>query len=258
VLTVEKTDVLFADAGGDSVASPGDELLLVELVAELAIRCRSGIQGRQMVTGHENEALRVDLTQGARIVGEGPRTVVKLLNGPIHLRIGIQSPNLNRIRMARSVDFVGQVTVDAETVRYDQQENVILASGGVVVKRPGTILTAEKVRVNRSTYDGEAAGRVVLRTEGTVVRGDYVSLNLADETGWIEDGEIEFPATRSEYVILGERMSKGFGQNYRVRSGVLTTCRCGGLDGSAIECDFAYSDAFGRSVSLAARFAGCG
>jgi len=123
-----------------------------------------------------------------------------------------------------------EVTVDAETVRYDQQENVILASGGVAVKRPGSILTADTVRVNRSTYDGEAAGRVVLRTEGTVVRGDYVHLNLADETGWIEGGEIEFPAAQSEYVILGERISKGFGQNYRVSSGVLTTCRCGGLE----------------------------
>jgi LPS-assembly protein len=121
-----------------------------------------------------------------------------------------------------------EVTVDAETIRYDQQANVIHASGGVAVSRAGTTLTANEVTVNRTTYEAEARGDVVIASEDGVVRGEHVHVNLTDETGSIEQGNIHLEETR--YTVTGARMNKGVGQSYRVEDGEITTCRCGGLE----------------------------
>jgi LPS-assembly protein len=158
---------------------------------------------------------------------------VRRAAGGTRLRVRIRpDPTAAGIRARRAVipgrGGEREVTVDAETIRYDRQKNVIHASGGVAITRPGTAVTAEDVLVNQATYDAEAHGNVVVRTEGTVVRGEHVQLNLDDETGWIEQGEVELPTTG--YLLSGEQLSKGFGQTYRVERGILTTCRCGGLE----------------------------
>jgi LPS-assembly protein len=121
-----------------------------------------------------------------------------------------------------------EVTVDAEAVGYDRQTGVVDARGGVAITRPGMALTADEVRIQPSTYEGEASGDVVLRTDAVTVRGQYMHLNLIDETGVIEHGEVELP--RTGYLITGGQLSKGYGQTYRIRDGVCTTCRCGGLE----------------------------
>jgi LPS-assembly protein len=122
----------------------------------------------------------------------------------------------------------GEVTLDAETVDYDRQTNTIVARGGVSITRPGTLLRADEVLVNRSTYEGEASGNVVLETDDTTVRGEHLELDLDDETGWVEEGEIDLRTTG--YIVLGDRIEKGYGQQYSVDNSVITTCRCGGLD----------------------------
>lgn len=124
-----------------------------------------------------------------------------------------------------------EIAVDAEVLGYERQGSVIHARGGVAVTRPGMTLTAEEVRINRETSEGQARGDVVLRTDGVTARGDYAQLNLTDERGFFESGEVDLPKTG--YVITGDRLQKGFGQTYRVRDGTFTTCRCGGLEAPA-------------------------
>lgn len=141
----------------------------------------------------------------------------------------IVSPHGSRARHEiGGPDAAGEVTLDAESVGYDQQANVLHARGGVAITRPGTSLTADEVRVNRATYKGEARGDVVLRTDDVTLRGEYVQIDLEDETATVEHGEVELP--RTGYRIAGGQLEKGYGQTYRIRDGVLTTCRCGGLE----------------------------
>jgi LPS-assembly protein len=123
---------------------------------------------------------------------------------------------------------LGEVTLDAETVNFDRPSNTIIASGGVAITRPGTVLRADEVRVHRSTYEGRARGNVVMETGDTTIRGDYLQIDLDDETGWVEHGEIDLETTG--FVVLGDRIEKGHGQHYSVDNSILTTCKCGGLD----------------------------
>lgn len=121
-----------------------------------------------------------------------------------------------------------ELTLDAEVIDYESRGHIINARGGVAVTRPGMTLMADEVRVDRSTHDGEARGNVVLQSERATLRGDYMELNLTDETGSVESGQVDLQA--SGYRITGGRISKGYGQTYHVRDGIFTTCRCGGLE----------------------------
>ena len=124
-----------------------------------------------------------------------------------------------------------EIAVDAEVLGYERQGSIIRASGGVAVTRPGMTLTADEVRIDRETSEGQARGDVVLRTDGVNARGDYAQLDLTDERGFIENGEVDLPKTG--YVITGDRLQKGYGQTYRARDGTFTTCHCGGLESPA-------------------------
>jgi len=146
----------------------------------------------------------------------------------LHIRpLGPGEPRPRREVIPRGGDE-REIAVDAEVLGYERQGSVIHARGGVAITRPGTTLTADEVRINRETSEGQARGDVVLRTDDVTARGDYAQLDLTDERGVIERGEVELP--RTGYLITGERLQKGYGQTYRVRDGTLTTCRCGGLE----------------------------
>ena len=55
----------------------------------------------------------------------------------------------------------GEVTIDAEHVEYDQRANVITARGAVKITRGDMVLTADTVKVNRTTQVADAQGNVV-------------------------------------------------------------------------------------------------
>jgi LPS-assembly protein len=123
----------------------------------------------------------------------------------------------------------GEVTVDAATIDYDQQANVITAHGAVKITRGEMVLTAETVRVHRATQLAEAEGNVVLTDSQGTVTADAMTLNLVEETGALEQGSVFL--NKNHYQLTGSHFEKFPGQSYRIDRGRFTTCLC--RDGGA-------------------------
>ncbi len=117
-----------------------------------------------------------------------------------------------------------RVRVDADALGYEEDGDVVSARGNVVVTKGDARLTADTVRVRRSRNALDARGNVVLTDPQGDVRADRLRLELADETGTIQNGTIRLP--RRQYTIAGRTLQKLYGQSYRVTDGAVTTCEC--------------------------------
>lgn len=121
-----------------------------------------------------------------------------------------------------------EVSVDAESLSYDQQGDVLTARGGVTLTRGDTTLTADEVVYDRTKGIVEAQGHVVLSDPDAAVEGDRGHLDLNEETGWVESATGTLP--RNRFNLEAGRMEKQGGTRYSFRDGVFTTCECGGLE----------------------------
>ena len=120
----------------------------------------------------------------------------------------------------------GEVTVDAASITYDQEANIITAHGAVKVTRGDMVLTADTVRVHRATQLAEAEGNVVLTDPQGTVTADSMALNLVEETGALDTGSVFLD--KNHYQLTGSHFEKLVGQSYRIDSGRFTTCLCTG------------------------------
>jgi LPS-assembly protein len=116
------------------------------------------------------------------------------------------------------------ITIDADTLSFDQRTNIVEAQGRVEIHREDVILKADQVRVNRETQDAEAQGSVSVDHPEGWLRGESVRFNLGQETGQIERGEMFLE--KSQLSISGRRFEKFAGQVYHVDEGFFTTCLC--------------------------------
>ena len=94
-----------------------------------------------------------------------------------------------------------QVTVDAASITYDQPPNIITAQGAVKVTRGEMVLTADTVRVHRTTQVAEAEGHVVLTDPQGTVTADAMTLNLVEETGALDTGSVFL--NKNHYQLTG-------------------------------------------------------
>lgn len=117
------------------------------------------------------------------------------------------------------------IAVDAESMSYDQKTDTITATGGVVIKRGKTELRADRVEVRRATEEAIAAGNVSLTDPQGALFADEMKINLADETGQIDKGQIRLER-KAHYSLWGDKIEKGDGQRYRIENGKFTTCDC--------------------------------
>ena len=122
-------------------------------------------------------------------------------------------------------DAGGEVTIDAASIAYDQQSNVITARGAVKITRGEMVLTADTVRVNRSTQVAEAEGNVVVTDPEGTLTAEVMTLNLVEETGNLANGSVMLE--KNHYQLAGRSFEKLPGQSYRVSGGSFTTCLCG-------------------------------
>lgn len=121
-------------------------------------------------------------------------------------------------------DRGGEITVDAESISYDNRADTVAAEGDVVIRYGDSVLSAERVDLDRDTKEATASGNVHLTSPEGMLRADRLHLNLEDETGVLENAEIE--STTQQYRLCGERVEKGVGQTYHIENGEFTTCLC--------------------------------
>ncbi len=116
------------------------------------------------------------------------------------------------------------IEVDASQVTHDRGRDEVTAEGDVVVTHGSTVLAADRVRLDRRNGEAEASGSVVIDDPQARLRATRIWLEIEDETGFLDDGDLYLPQTR--FRIGGERMEKGIGQTYHIWDGTLTTCHC--------------------------------
>lgn len=117
-----------------------------------------------------------------------------------------------------------QVTIDADSISYDQDGTQLRAEGDVTISSGSTVLAADQISVRRASSEADASGDVLLEDPEARIRAERAWLELDDETGFLVDGEVHL--RRSRFLLSGERLEKGLGQSYRIWDGQLTTCLC--------------------------------
>jgi LPS-assembly protein len=117
-----------------------------------------------------------------------------------------------------------EITVDAESLSYDKQQDTVSATGDVVIRRGDSVLRADEVLLDRQTNEAQARGEAVLTTPEAQIRASSMALDLDDETGELTDAHIY--SDKLGYTLSGDRIEKRVGQSYRIENGQFTTCNC--------------------------------
>ena len=160
------------------------------------------------------------LTAAVRVLGALLLLVVAVR--PAAAREGI--PGLSHLGESST----GQVTIDAEHIEYDQRANEITATGAVKITRGDMVLTADTVKVNRTTQVAHASGSVVVVDPQGTISADVMTLDLLQETGAMDEGSVFLKA--NHYQLTGEHFEKHVGQSYSITNGSFTTCVCKNSD----------------------------
>ena len=121
-----------------------------------------------------------------------------------------------------------EVSVDAASLHYEQEGDILVAKGGVTLTRGDMMLSADEVLYDKKTSAVDAHGHVVLSDPEATVEGDAAHLNLDDEVGWVDAADADMH--RTEYRLRCDRLVKRGGPLYSVSDGIFTTCGCGGLE----------------------------
>ena len=117
-----------------------------------------------------------------------------------------------------------QVRVKGDTLTYEEQSNVVSATGNVVVTKGQTTLSADAISVNRDTNTLDARGNVELNDTRGQIEADALQMEMENETGTITNGTVTLP--RNQYILTGKELKKSYGQTYHIEDGAFTTCDC--------------------------------
>ena len=105
----------------------------------------------------------------------------------------------------------GPVTIEADSIAYDGDEDVFHAAGKVLITFSGGILKADAVTLNRATNQALAVGHVLLRSDQDILEGEKVSFDIVARTGTVDDGKMFI--ARNHFYIKGEKIEKKGGSD---------------------------------------------
>ena len=115
-----------------------------------------------------------------------------------------------------------EVTLKADSVSVDVENESYRAQGNVHMTQAGASLLADSVVYHRLTGTADAEGGVRLERSGDTMKGSKLSLSLINHTGELLNGELFIK--RSNFRLRAERLLKTGEDDYRVERGVFTTC----------------------------------
>lgn len=115
----------------------------------------------------------------------------------------------------------GPITIEADRVIYDREQNLYQARGDVEIRMGEVRLTADEVEFDPDTGIADARGNVVLTDGEDVLRCESMHINVETQEGVIEEGRL---VTRENFHITGKRIEKLGPKTYRVDQATFTTC----------------------------------
>ena len=75
------------------------------------------------------------------------------------------------------------VTIEADSISYDQEQDTYHATGNVVITYVKGILTADDVFLEKSRDQARAEGNVKLKSDQDTLEGDRIDFDIRDKTG---------------------------------------------------------------------------
>jgi LPS-assembly protein len=112
--------------------------------------------------------------------------------------------------------------IAADTVIYDDRDNVYIGRGNVSITKTHRNLSADVVRFDQKRMQAEAAGNVVLIVGNDVFTGSRVQIDLNRETGTLYQGSIFL--AQNHFHIKGEKIEKLGPATYAAQMATLTSC----------------------------------
>jgi lipopolysaccharide assembly outer membrane protein LptD (OstA) len=116
------------------------------------------------------------------------------------------------------------VDVRANSLAYERERNVYVASGDVVIEQPGRRLTADWVTFNPDTGNGVASGHVVITEGGDRLEAEFLHFDVETLEGVVFEGRLD--STESRFRLTGDEVRRTGPETYEFREGSFTTCRC--------------------------------
>ncbi|GIW45441.1 MAG: hypothetical protein KatS3mg077_2723 [Candidatus Binatia bacterium] len=116
------------------------------------------------------------------------------------------------------------VQIEADTLAYDRDRDLVTASGHVIVRYGEAELRADKITVERATSVVEAEGNVRLESPEGVLFADRARVDLEQEVGALYGAALR--SRQMQYSLWGSKIEKFPGQQYRIMNGRFTTCNC--------------------------------
>jgi len=116
----------------------------------------------------------------------------------------------------------GPVTIEADSISYDQNVDTYYAKGSVVITYSGGLLMAESVSLNKASNEATAEGFVMIISDNDILEGDKVEFNIESKTGVAYEGKMFLE--RNHFYISGSRIEKKGEATYNIKDATATTC----------------------------------
>lgn len=116
----------------------------------------------------------------------------------------------------------GPVTIEADSIAYDGDEDVFHAAGKVLITFSGGYLKTDAATLNRTTNQALAVGHVYVQSDQDILEGEKVSFNIVSRTGMVDDGKMFI--AQNHFYIKGERIEKKSEATYRLENATVTSC----------------------------------
>lgn len=114
------------------------------------------------------------------------------------------------------------IRIKADTMEHNQADDVITASGNVVLLWQGATLTSDNATYDRANRILKATGNVVIVKGGDTVKGESVSLDLDSGRGELAKGNIFLKQNNMRFT--GDRVTRIGEYDYSASQGSYTTC----------------------------------
>ena len=116
----------------------------------------------------------------------------------------------------------GPVTIEADSISYNEDEDSVHAAGKVVIIFTQGFLKADTVTLYRETNLALAEGHVLIHSDQDVIEGEKVLFNISSQTGVVDNGKM-FIAQNHLYA-KGDKIEKKGESTYRLDNAKVTTC----------------------------------
>jgi LPS-assembly protein len=114
------------------------------------------------------------------------------------------------------------VTIEADNIFYDHDQDIYHAEGRVVITYVKGFLTADHVFLEKSRDLARAEGNVVLKSGQDTLEGDRIDFDIRQKTGTVYQGQAYM--ARNHFYLVADRIEKTGEASYVANNARVTTC----------------------------------